>query len=94
MSVPSDKNIAAKVFDKMSKYKALEIEVSKMWKLKVKTIPVVVGALSLVKKGTEELINIAENPFLREVQKIVLTSTAHACAKKSSFYLNQIFHSP
>ena len=78
MSVPSDKNVAAKVIDKMSKYKDLEIEVSKMWKLKVKTIPVVVGALGLVKKGTEELINmIPGNPSLREVQKIVLTSTAH-----------------
>ena len=30
MSVPSDKNVSAKVFDKMSKYKDLEIEVSKM----------------------------------------------------------------
>ena len=51
---------------------------SKMWKLKVKTIPLVVGALGLVTKGTEELINIIPgNPSLREVKKIVLTSTAH-----------------
>ena len=85
MSVPSDKNVAAKVFDKMSKYKDLEIEVSKMWKLKVKTIHVVVGALGLVKKGTEELINmIPGNSFLREVQKIVLTSTAHVLRRALS----------
>ena len=93
MSVPSDKNVAAKVFDKMSKYKDLETEVSKMWKLKVKNIPVVIGALGLVKKGTEELLNmIPGNPFLREVQKIILTGTAYD-HKKSSFYLTQIFHS-
>ena len=34
MSVPSDNNVAAKVFEKLSKYKDLEIEVEKMWHLK------------------------------------------------------------
>ena len=36
MSVPSDKNVAAKVFKQLSKYKDLEIEIEKMWHLKYK----------------------------------------------------------
>ena len=39
MSVPSDSNISAKKFEKLSKYKDLEIEIAKMWKTKTKAIP-------------------------------------------------------
>ena len=31
MSVPIDTNVSLKIFEKLSKYKDLEIEVSKMW---------------------------------------------------------------
>ena len=34
MSVPSDSNISAKEFEKLCKYKDLEIEIAKMWKMK------------------------------------------------------------
>ena len=82
MSVPSDKNVSAKMFEKLSKYKDFEIELTKM---KVKSIPVVIGALRVIKKGTEDYLNgISGNPSLREVQKIVLTSTAHVLKKALS----------
>ena len=78
MSVPSDNNVAAKVFEKLSKYKDLEIEIEKMWHLKTKTLPVVVGALGLIRKGTADFIDkLPGSPSLSEVQKIVLNSTAH-----------------
>ena len=78
MSIPSDKNVSAKVFENLSKYKDLEIEVEKMWHLKTKTLPVVIGALSLIKKDTDKFLEqIPGNPRLEEVQKIVLNSTAH-----------------
>ena len=74
MSVPSDNNVAAKVFEKLSRYKDLEIEIEKMWHLKTKTILVVVGALRLIKKGTNAFIEkIPGSQSLQEVQKIVLT---------------------
>ena len=78
MSVPTDKNVSAKVFEKLSKYKDLEIEIEKMWQLKTTIIPVVVGALGLIKKGTiDYLKKIPGEPSLSEIQKIVLNSTAH-----------------
>ena len=85
MSIPTDKNVSLKMFDKLSKYKDLEIEIQKMWNLKTCTVPVVVGALGLIRKGTEEFISkIPGEPNLQEVQKIVLTSTAHILRKTLS----------
>ena len=52
MSVPSDSNISAKEFEKLGKYKDLEFYIAKMWKMKTKTIPVIVGTLGMIKKGT------------------------------------------
>ena len=53
-----------------------------MWKLKTKIIPMVIGALEIIKKGTQIFIDqIPGKPSLQEVQKIVLTSTAHMLRK-------------
>ena len=49
-----------------------------MWHLRTKTIPVVVGVLGLMKKDTDAFIEkIPGSASLQEVQKIVLSSTAH-----------------
>ena len=78
MSVPSDSNISAKEFEKLSKYRDLEIEIAKMWKMKTKSIPVIVGALSMIKKRTQKYVNeILGNLSLTEIQKIMLNSTVH-----------------
>ena len=57
ISVPSDSNISAKEFEKLSKYKDLEIEIAKMWKMKTKTILVIAGALGMIKKGTQKYVH-------------------------------------
>ena len=82
VAVSADKNISLKEFQKLYKYKDLEIEVTKIWKLKIKTIPVVIGALGMIKKGTRNFIDqIPGKPSLQEMQKILLTSTAHILRK-------------
>ena len=85
MSVPSDKNVSSKTFEKLSKYKDLEIEIGKMWHPRARTIPVEIGALGLVTKGTKEFLDkISGNPSLQEIQKIVLSGTAHVLRKALS----------
>ena len=85
MNVPSDKNVSSKTFEKLSKYKDLEIEIGKMWPLRARTIPVVRGALGLVNKGTNEFLDeIPGNPSLQEIQKIVLSGTTHVPRKALS----------
>ena len=82
MTVPADHNIAPKEYEKLSKYKDLEIEIGKMWHLDTSTVPVVVGALGALKRGSKEFIDqIPGKPDLSEVQKIALTSTAHILRK-------------
>ena len=61
MTVPSDKNIAQKEIEKKSKYKALELEIQRMWHIKTVVIPVVDGA---VKKGMVENIKKGSAPKL------------------------------
>ena len=82
MTVPADKNVAIKEFEKLAKYKDLEIEIGRMWNLKTKVVPVVVGALGVVKKGTNKrLEDIPGRPSIDIIQKIALTSTAHILRK-------------
>ena len=54
MSIPTDQNIAVKEFDKLSKYKDLDIEIGRKWNLKATTVPVIVGALGMIKKGCQK----------------------------------------
>ena len=82
VTVPADKDISLKESQNLSKYKDLEIEVTKMWKLRTKTIPVVTGALSMIKKGSQNLIDqIPSKLSIQEMQKIVVTSSAHILRK-------------
>ena len=78
----------AKGFENLSKYKDLQIEVDRMWKLKASVILVVVGGLGLVKKGTvKHLEKIPDKQNLVEIQKIVLTSTADMLKNRYQYNL-------
>ena len=42
MAVQTDRQTSVKAVEKLSKWKDLEIEVARMWKIKIEMIPVVV----------------------------------------------------
>ena len=73
MAVPSDRNTSVKVTEKLSKYKDLEIETSRMWGMRTETILVIIGALGAIKKGLETYLGRS----ISEQQKITLLGTAH-----------------
>ena len=78
MSVPSEHNVANKEIEKLSKYKDLEIEVNKMWNMITTTVPVIVGALGLIRKRmNDHLSKIPGRICIEEIQKIVLLGTSH-----------------
>ena len=65
-----DSNISAKEFEKLSKQKDLENKIAKMWKMRTKPIPVIVGALGMIKTGTQKYVKgIPGNLSLAEIQK-------------------------
>ena len=51
MSCPCDNNIALKQIEKVTKYQLLKNEVHCMWGTSVSIVPIVVGALGIVKEG-------------------------------------------
>ena len=52
-------------------------EVNRMWDMKTETIPVVVGALGLIKMGLDKVTSrIPRNISTNEIQKITMLSTA------------------
>ena len=82
MKISANKNLSIAEFEKLSIYKDLKIEVEKPWHMKTVTIPFVIGALGMIKKGTEKLVEkIPRSPSLAEMGKIALTGTAHILRK-------------
>lgn len=78
VAVPADKNTSVKTVEKLSKYKDLEIEVSRMWKLRANTIPVIIGALGLIPKSSDLYLGALPCRVSKyELQKIGLLGTAH-----------------
>ena len=68
MTIPLDTNTSVKTTEKLTKYKDLEIEVERMWGLKTTTVPVVMGALSTIKKDIENYTNkIPGNIIIHEL---------------------------
>ena len=82
MSVPSDTNVSLKTFEKLGKYKDMEIEVTKMWNRKRTTLPIVIGALGMVANTAPNYVSqISGAPALTGFQNITLTGTAHVLRK-------------
>ena len=70
VAVPDDRNILMKEAEKIIKYKDLEIEITRMWNVRARTVPVIVGALGTFKKDAEKNTDvILGRPRLMEVQK-------------------------
>ena len=74
----------------LTKYKDLEIEISRMWGMKTETIPVVIGSLGLMKKGLENFSDcILGNIDLNTIQKMAFLGTAHILRK---IFFDEIMH--
>ena len=91
VSIPTDRNTSVKTFEKLSKYKELAIEVEKMWKIKTKTVPIIIGALGVVNRNTINYVKQLPGELcLQEIQKIALLGTAFILRKALS--LNAVSH--
>ena len=80
VSVPSDQNTSTKVTEKISKYKDLEIEITKIRRVKTEIVPVIVGELALISKGMEHnLGKISGAININELQEIRLRNIQRSC---------------
>ena len=53
-AVPADHRVKLKEIEKKDKYLDLTRELKKLWNMKVKVVPIVIGALGTVPKGLEK----------------------------------------
>ena len=85
VAIPSDRNTSIKTTEKLSKYKDLEIEIQRMWKMSVKTIPIIIGALGIIPRTFSHYAALLPVDLkLSEIQKVALLGTAHILRKALS----------
>ena len=64
--------------NKILKYKELTIEIQRMWNVKTKVIPVIIGATGTISKSFRKYMgNILESHEIKELQKTAVMGTAH-----------------
>jgi len=69
IAIPDDSNINTKETEKLSKYTDLEIEVSRMWKVRTKIVPVIIAAIGTTKKGLDQNLQLLPgHPSAKELQ--------------------------
>ena len=67
VAISGDRNVIRKETEKIRKYKDLKIEIQRMWNVKTKVIPVVIGATGTVSKLFRKYVsNIPGKPLVQE----------------------------
>ena len=82
VAISGDRNVIEKEAEKILKYKDLTIEIQRMWKVKTRVIPVIIGANGTISKSFRKYIsNIPGNHEVKELQKTAILGTAHILRK-------------
>ena len=82
VAVPGDSRVESKEKEKIHKYQDLARELRKLWKVGVKVVPVVVGALGTLPQALEKHLKVIGSKVKVELlQKTVLLGTARILRK-------------
>jgi hypothetical protein len=78
VAISGDRNVFNKEAEKILKYKDLTIEMQRMWNVKTRIIPVIIGATGTISKSFRKyLSSIPGYHDVRELQRTALLGTAH-----------------
>jgi hypothetical protein len=78
VAMTGDRNVIQKEAEKILKYKYLTIEIKRMWNVKTRVIPVIIGATGTISNSFRKYANtIPGNHEVRELQKTATLGTAH-----------------
>ena len=71
-------NVIKKEGEKILKYKELTIEIQRMWNVKTRVIPVIIGATGTISKSFRKYVSdIPGNHDIKELQKTAILGTVH-----------------
>jgi len=78
VAISGDRNVIKTEAEKILKYKDFTIEIQRMWNVKTKVIPVIIGATGTISKSFRKYMsNIPGNHEVKELQKTAILGTAH-----------------
>jgi hypothetical protein len=82
VAISGDKNVTKKEAEKFLKYKDLTIEIQRMWNVKIKAIPVIIGATGTTSKSFRKCVSYMPGKHeVKELQKTAILGTAHVFRK-------------
>jgi len=82
VAISDDRNVIKKEAEKILKYKNLTVEIQRMWNVKTKVIPVIIGATGTISESFRKYVsNIPGKHEVKELQKSTIWGTAHILRK-------------
>jgi hypothetical protein len=82
VAILGDKNVIKKEGEKILKHKNLTIEIQRMWNVKTKVMPLIIGASGTTSKSFRKYMsNIPGNHEVKVLQKTAILGTAHILRK-------------
>jgi len=82
VAISGDRNVIKKEAKQILKYKDLTISIQRMWNVKTKVIPVIIGTTGTISKSFRKYVsNIPGKHEVKELQKIAILGTAHILRK-------------
>ena len=82
VAISGDRNVIKKEAEKILKYKDLTIEIQRMWNVKTRVVPVIIGATGTISKSFRKYVsNIPGNHDIKELWKTAILGTAHILRK-------------
>jgi len=82
VAISGDRNVIKKEAEKILKYKDLTIEIQRMWNVKTKVIPVIMGETGTISKSFRKYVNnLPGKHEVKELQKTAILGTEHILRK-------------
>jgi len=85
VAISGDRNVIKREAEKILKYEDLTTEIQRMWNVKIKVMPVTIGATGTVSKSFRKYVsNKPGNHEVKELQKTAILRTAHILAESAN----------
>ena len=82
VAISGEGNVIKRGAEKILKYKDLTIEIQRMWNVKTKAIPVIIGATGTISKSFRKYVsNKPGKHEVKELRKTAILGTAHTLRK-------------
>jgi hypothetical protein len=82
VAIPGDRSVINREAEKILKYKDLITGIERMWNVKTKVTPVIIGATGTISKSLRKYLSSTPGKHdIKELQKTAILGTAHTLRK-------------